>query len=50
MALRMRDLNARTAPLVAVQNNVVAPVAEVEQGEPLDLDALRAELDEDEDA
>lgn len=45
IALRMRDLNARTAPLVAVQNNVVAPTAEVEMGAPIDLDALRAELE-----
>ena len=45
MALRMRDLNARTAPLVAVQNNVVAPTTEVERGAPIDLDALRAEVE-----
>lgn len=44
MALRMRDLNARTAPLVAVQNNISTPTAEVEMGAPIDLDALQAEL------
>ncbi|MEM6563238.1 MAG: hypothetical protein AAF665_02260 [Pseudomonadota bacterium] len=44
MSLRMRDLNARTAPLVAVQNNSFGAAAEVIQGEPLDLDALKAEV------
>lgn len=45
MALRMRDVNERTAPLVAVQNNLnaAAPVA-VTSGAELDLEALRAEL------
>lgn len=45
MALRMRDLNARTAPLVAVQNNVQAAPAEVQMGEPIDLEALRVEVE-----
>lgn len=45
MSLRMRDLNARTAPLVAVQNNNYAAGAEVQRGEPLDLEALKAEMD-----
>ncbi len=45
MSLRMRDLNARTAPLVAVQNNNYAAGPEVQRGEPLDLEALRAEVD-----
>lgn len=47
MALRMRDLNARTAPLVAVQNNVHAPPTSVERGAPINLDALRAEVEGD---
>ena len=45
MSLRMRDLNARTTPLVAVQNNTYAAPTEVQQGALLDLDALKAELD-----
>jgi hypothetical protein len=45
MSLRMRDLNARTQPLVAVQNNNYAAGAEVRRGSPLDLDALKAEVD-----
>ncbi len=45
MSLRMRDLNARTTPLVAVQNNTYAAPTEVQQGAPLDLNALKAELD-----
>ncbi len=45
MSLRMRDLNARTTPLVAFQNNNYAAPAEVRRGEPLDLDALKAEMD-----
>ena len=45
MSLRMRDLNARNTPLVAVQNNNYAAGTEVQRGEPLDLDALKAELD-----
>ncbi|MEH6521614.1 hypothetical protein [Sulfitobacter sp.] len=44
MSIRMRDLNARTAPLVAVQNNNYAAGPEVQKGEPLDLDALKAEM------
>lgn len=44
MSLRMRDLNARTAPLVAVQNNLHSAPVEIMQGEPLDLEALRAEV------
>lgn len=45
MSLRMRDLNARTAPLVAVQNNSFSATPEVQKGEPLDLVALKAEAD-----
>ena len=45
MSLRMRDLNARTSPLVAVQNNTYAAPTEVQPGTPLDLDALKAEMD-----
>lgn len=44
MSLRMRDLNTRTAPLVAVQNNVGTAAVEVTAGEPLDLEAMRAEM------
>lgn len=46
MSLRMRDLNARTAPLVAVQNNTYAASTEVMAGAPLDLDAMKAEMEE----
>ncbi|MEM7470973.1 MAG: hypothetical protein AAF340_06420 [Pseudomonadota bacterium] len=45
MSLRMRDLNARTAPLVAVQNNNYAAATEVQPGQPLDLDAMKAEIE-----
>ena len=44
MSLRMRDLNARTTPLVAVQNNTYSAGSELEMGEPLDLEALKAEV------
>ena len=47
MSLRMRDLNARITPLVAVQNNNYAASTEVQRGEPLDLDAMKAEMDRD---
>ena len=50
MSLRMRDLNARTTPLVAVQNNNYAASTEVQRGEHLDLDAMKAEMDRFEDA
>lgn len=46
MSLRMRDLNARTAPLVAVQNNSFSATPEVQKGDPLDLVALKAEVNE----
>lgn len=45
MSLRMRDLNARTAPLVAVQNNSFSATPQVQKGEPLDLAALKAEVE-----
>ncbi len=44
MSLRMRDLNARSVPLVAVQNNTFAADTKIQKGAPLDLEALKAEV------